>query len=193
MRKSLLFLFALLAVLGGSVYAIQVDGGQSKSQSKVVFFVGRYGRTNALGTNGNVISKDRVVVWDTTSNDGVTINISTTSNDATVAGVTLDEIPGTSRDNTAANDESGGNWGRIQVYGRHADVSWDSSSSGGTQAGTVPAGSRVAVSAKLGGTVGIFRGVSSDITSAVSTDSLGFLTETPGQTDKTADIFVKTM
>ena len=194
MRKLLLISFALLLGLGGTAFASQLDAGQAKSYSKIVFFVGRYGRTNPLGTNGNAISKDSVVIWDTTSDDGVTVNISTTSSDPAVAGVTIDDIPGTSRDNTAVLDESSSNWGRIQVYGRHANVSWDSSTIPGTAGGTLSAGAKVSVSTKLGGTAGIFRNASSDLAgSPVSVDSLGFLLKSPAATDKTTDIFVKMM
>lgn len=187
-----------MALNGNKAFAdVQIDSGQEKSTTKRVFFIGRYARTNAIATNGNVISTDRVVVWDSVSDDGVTVNLSTTSYDALVAGVTLDEIPGSSRDNSAANDLGYNNWGRILVYGRHATVSWDQSTVDG---GSFTVGSKVAVSTKLGGTAGIFApNTSPDGTAAgyrstaISYDSFGVLLDAPAAGDKTADIFVNRM
>lgn len=124
MKKLIAFLSLLLLVGVGEVRAdVQLDQGQSKDTAPVVFFVGRYARTGAIATAGaQVISADSVVVWDTTSADGVTIQSSTTSNDPLVAGVTMDLIPGSSRDNTAAQDLSNNNWGRIQVWGLHTGL-----------------------------------------------------------------------
>lgn len=196
--KKLISFLSILALIGGvAVAEVQIDKGQEKDDSKSAFVVVRYGRTNAIANNGNMISKDRVVVWDTTSNDGVTVNLSTTSNDAAVAGVTIDDIPGSSRDNSAASDLGYDNWGRMRVYGRHASVSWDSSTLVGTQGGAIPAGSKVSVSgrATVGGAAGVFRAASEDASGLnnVSKDHFGFLSETPSAGDKTADIFIKTM
>lgn len=120
-------LFSLLILSSGIAFAdTQIDEGQGKDTSKVIFFVGRYARTTAIGTNGNMISKDRVVVWDKVSDDGVTIDYSTTSGDLLNVGVAMDDIPGSSRDNTAALDLSSPNWGRIQTWGKHASVFHDS-------------------------------------------------------------------
>lgn len=194
--KKLLFLIALLFLAEGKSFAVvQIDGGQEKSASKSVYFVGRYGRTNVIGTNGQMISKDRVVVWDSTSNDGVSVNLGSTSHDALVAGITIDDIPGTSGDATAANSLGGTNWGRVRVYGRHADVSWDQSRAG-INSLDVPAGSRVSVSGRTGalGAAGMFRQISADSThDAVSRDSFGITLEAGASSDKTIDIFVKNM
>lgn len=173
--------------------SLQIDEGQSKDTAtgKTIFFVGRFGRTNALGTAGNMVSKDRVVIWDAVSDDGVTINTSTTSNDSLAAGVTMDDIPGSSRDNTATLDLSYPNWGRIQTWGKHAAVSWDQSTAGGASS-LLAVGSMVGNSARGTGTAGMYLLVSGDSTrAAISKDTLGFLLNSPAATDKTADIFIR--
>ena len=199
MKKLIVVFFALsvLFLTGGLVNnafaELQVDRGQEKSAAKRVFFVARYARTNALATSGNVISTDRVVVWDSVSDDGVTVDMSTTSHDALVVGVTLDEIPGSSRDNSTTLDLNYSNWGRILVYGRVSAVSWDQSMVD-TNSVAVPIGSRVSVSARNAGAVGAFRQISSDVVnSSVSRDSFGVLLDSPAAGDKTADIFVKNL
>ena len=197
MKKILLLVLALTFVCVGVSFAeIQIDRGQTKDTSKSVFFVGRYARTVAIATSGNEISADRVVIWDSTSNDGVTVNYSTTSFDALVAGVSIDRIPGSSRDYTAASDLNYDNWGRIRAYGRHASVSFDGATPIGASGVTgAPAGSRVAQSA-VRGRATVYRGASEDITTSIvgaSRDSFGVLLETVVATDGVADIFVKTM
>lgn len=121
--KKFLFVVALSLAFGGIGHAEQIDKGQSLSTAPKKFFVGRYARTGAIATaGGQEISKDSVVVWDTTSRDGVSILTTTTSGDSTVAGIAMDRIPGSSRDNTAAQDENQNNWGRIKVWGLHEDA-----------------------------------------------------------------------
>lgn len=201
MKKYFVFFLALtLAVGGGLVVSnnatadVQIDKGQSLSTASKIFFVGRYARTGNVGTAGGFeISADSVVIWDTTSNDGVTVQTSTTSYDALVAGVTLDIIRGSSRDNTASQDESHDNWGRIQTWGRHADTRWQSCGSGIYQCA---AGQRVSVSSAAQNAT-VFRPASPDESatsgdfSPASRDSFGVLLEAPAATDTTADIFVR--
>lgn len=124
--KKLSFILSLIAlafsgvVVGGSLgYAdVQLDQGQSKDTAPKVFFVGRYGRTGAIATAGAFkISKDMVVLWDVTSADGVSVQTTTTAGEGLVAGIAMEDIAGSSRDNTAAQDLSYGNWGRIQTWG----------------------------------------------------------------------------
>jgi len=124
MKKLIAFLLLLLSFgIGEAKADVQIDEGQYKGTASVVFFVGRYGRTGAIATAGaNQISADSIVVWDTTSADGVSVQTSTTSGDPLAAGVTMDIIPGTSRDNTATLDRSNNNWGRIKVWGLHTGL-----------------------------------------------------------------------
>ncbi len=201
MKKISIFVLALTLALGtGIVFTdsakadVQLDKGQQLSTAARVFFVAR----NARGAAGNrdfaggtVISADSVVIWDTTSNDGVTVTITTTSHDALVAGVTIDDIPGSSRDNTAANDEGYNNWGRVQTWGRHANTRF--------QVCAAPyscvAGMRVGTGS-TSGDAAIFRNAPTSVDASTtfdssSRDSFGVLLEAPGSTDLTADVFIK--
>lgn len=148
MKKILAFALALTFALSGVVFAdVQLDEGQSLSTPPKVFQMVRYGRTGAIATaGGHSLSKDMLVIWDTTSHDGVSVLATTTSGDNLVAGVLLDNITGSSRDNTAAEDESSNNWGRLQVSGYHADVRTDNK-------GEIKAGATVCPSTRTAGTI----------------------------------------
>lgn len=194
--KKILSLFLALSLIGGGIVLadVQIDKGQTLSTAPKIWFVGRYARTGVEERGGAThISADSVVVWDVTSNDGVTINKTTTSFDALVAGVTIDRIQGSSRDNTAANDESSNNWGRIQTWGRHANVRFQVCA----PLFVCSAGMRVG-SGSTSQDSAIYRDVSTDTTTATnftssSKDAFGVLLEAPGSTDTTADIFIKNM
>jgi len=115
MKKILLVLLALSLSFGQVCFAdVQIDAGQSKDDNAIKFFVARNGREA-------VISADRVVVWDSTSKDGLTVSTTTTSGDRLVAGITLDSIPGVSSD-SVTEDMSSNNWGRVQTWGSHDNV-----------------------------------------------------------------------
>ena len=146
MRKFYSFILALALIGGGLVGNAQadsqIDRGQSLSTAAKKFFVGRYARTGAVATAGaNSLSKDMVVIWDSTSKDGVSVLTTTTSNDSLKAGVLMDNIPGSSDDNTASEDESNRNWGRVQTWGYHADV---------LSIGNISAGDRLCTSSTAG-------------------------------------------
>ena len=184
MKKILFFVLALTLACAGSSYAdLQIDRGETRGQEGAVskYFVARNGRVAG-------ISADRVVVWDTTSNDGVSVTTSTTSWDTLVAGVTIDSIPGITRDATAAANLSTGNYGRVRVYGRHASVSWDSGATAlpqGCTAGDLVGHHNVA------GTASVFRKISQDsVTARNSTDSFGVALEACAAGNKTLDIFI---
>ena len=116
MKKILFLMLALSFVFGQVGFAdVQIDEGQQHGQKAVKFFIGRV-------TQDTYISKDRVVVWDSTSKDGVTVKTTTTSCDGLVAGVTMDNITGVSSDNAASDYIDGVNFGRIQTWGIHEDV-----------------------------------------------------------------------
>lgn len=125
MKKISIFMLALTLCFGlgmsESLADVQIDSGQTKSTSAKKFFIGRVGRISSYN-NGNVISAGSIVVWDSASDDGVTVFTSTTTGDNLVAGVTIDAIPGSSRDNTAVEDDAYPNWGRIQTWGLHNSV-----------------------------------------------------------------------
>ena len=184
MKKILFFVFALALALQGVVFAeLQIDRGETRGQAGAVskFFVARNGRVAA-------ISADRVVIWDITSNDGVSVTTSTTSWDSLVAGVTIDAIPGITSDATAAANLSTGNYGRVRVYGRHASVSWDSGATAlpqGCLAGNLVGHHNVA------GTASVFRNISQDSpTGRNSTDSFGVALEDCAAGNTTLDIFI---
>ena len=183
MKKILFFVFTLALVQGVVFADLQIDRGETRGQAGAVskFFVARNGRVAG-------ISADRVVVWDTTSNDGVSVTTSTTSWDSLVAGVTIDAIPGITSDATAAANLSTGNYGRVRVYGRHANVSWDSGATAlpqGCTAGDLVGHHSVA------GTASVFRKISQDsATGRNSTDSFGVALEACAADNKTLDIFI---
>ncbi len=78
-------------------------------------------RNGAASPNASTISVDSVVIYDTTSDDGVTVTMTTTSLDGAIAGVvasgsnipTSDATSGT----TASDDAGRRNWGWIVVHG----------------------------------------------------------------------------
>lgn len=196
MKKLISFVLALLLIGGGVSFAdVQIDKGQSLSTASKIFFVGRYARTgNENAPGGTHISADSVVIFDTTSNDGVSILTTTTSYDALVAGVTLDRINGSSRDNTASEDENYDNWGRIQTWGYHSGVRFQAT--GGIY--SFVAGQRVAASSASGDAT-VFRTTSPDANAALarfesaSRDSFGVLLEDMSATETAADVFIKAM
>ena len=191
--KKLLYLLLAVSLIGGmslpsvSYADVHIDEGQFKSTAPIKFFIGRYGRTGDIGVNGGFeISIGHVVIWDTASNDGVSIHTTTKSADPLVAGVALDVILGSSRDFSAVSDDAFGNWGRIQVWGKFTDVSYDNN-----QLALLVAGLRVG-SGSSAGTSSIFRTTSLDATAgsftASSQDSFGVSLE--AATDNQLDIFI---
>lgn len=185
MKKILFFVLTLVLIASGVGFAeLQIDEGQTQGQAGAVskFFVARNGRVAG-------ISADRVVVWDTTSNDGVSVTTSTTSWDALVVGVTMEALPGITSDATAANNPGNLNWGRVQVYGRHADVSWDGGATG------CVAGQRASQSGVAGtGTILVPTPISGDTFGSInpnaSRDDFGVLLEACAAANKVIDIFI---
>lgn len=200
MKKTMSFVLALFLILGFGYFAapsahadVQIDEGQLKSTAAVVFFIGRYARTgNENAPGGTHISADSVVIWDTTSADGVTIRTTTTSFDALVAGVTMDRIPGSSRDNTASEDDAYNNWGRVQTWGLHQNVRFQAT------AGifNFVAGQRVSA-ASTSGDATVIREISADATAttadfrAASRDDFGVLLEDMSATEAAADVHIR--
>lgn len=192
MKKFILIALALLAFVGQAFADVQIDEGQLKgAAAPIKFFVGRYGRTGNIGTEGAFsISKDRVVVWDSTSADGMTVTTTTTSHDALVIGVTMEETFGSSRDNTAANDAGNNNWGRIQTWGLHTGVSFD------VNALRIPIVGDKVSTGNLRGRARIFKAASEDNTTVLShtsasNDNFGVVLDNSiAAGDKTVDIFI---
>lgn len=177
--KKILSLVLALSLIGGVSYAdVQIDKGQALSTASKKFFVGRYARTGAIATaGGNALSKDMTVIWDSTSKDGVTILTTTTSNDKLIAGVLLENIQGSSRDNTATLDENFSNWGKVQTWGLHADA---------FSVGNISAGDALCASSTAG------RVSTCVSTGAVSSDrtSVGIALESASGGSSTVDMMV---
>jgi len=206
MRKIVLFLMALLLTGFSVTYAdVQLDKGQLQSTAAQVWFVARNARTcdnpvaDNCGRNGSLveISASRVVVWDSASDDGVSVRYSSNSGDPLVAGITLDRIPGSSRDTSVTADDNHNNWGRVLTWGRVSDVSYD----GNAQS---LLGDRVMVgvgkNADLDGPVAGFGFTSADLTIGVdegdrdplaSRDTFAVFLDNPATDDATVDIFVR--
>ena len=184
--KKFIFVLALSVLLGigqGVSFAeIQLDSGQNKGLSGKtnVWFIARNARQDSP------ISADRVVIWDANSNDGISVRTSTTSYDALVVGVTMDAIPSVTSDATAANSEGFNNWGRVQIYGRHANVSFDSGATSGAVGSKISAHSTA-------GLATFYRGLSEDPTAAnqVSNDSFAVSLEAASASTKDLDIFIR--
>lgn len=130
MKKSIFILLAILLCVSGVAFAI--DGrtagtnepGEIKAKFGTMaepdrtFRLVRYMPPAAGAINIASLTVDSIVIWDPTSEDGVTVTTTTTSGDCRVAGVAActfltPEYYG----RTASNDLSGRNWGYIQTYG----------------------------------------------------------------------------
>ena len=130
MKKILSILLAVL-FMAASCYAIMPASpgiGEIKGQGKFpsdphrTFRLVRYMQQVADGA-APVLSKDAIVIWDTSASgdDGVTITTTTTSSDSRVAGIVVLATVGTEDAGTtptSAFDQIGGkNWTWLQTYG----------------------------------------------------------------------------
>lgn len=123
--KKMMLVFALLFTFAGTSHAIDfptdigeiksVKGGRQSEPSRVYKLV-RYADE---GNNTATISSGTAVVYDTVSDDGVTIGLSTTAGSASFAGIAVTSIytSDTSGSTSAADDEGRRNWGYIIVHG----------------------------------------------------------------------------
>lgn len=97
------------------------DQGGTQSDPTKTFRMVRYA-AKGVATDGNKhpLSADHLAVWDTVSDDGVTVTTSVVSGDTSIAGVVtlliLTPDSGT-YGNTAVQDRGRRNWGWIQTYG----------------------------------------------------------------------------
>lgn len=92
--------------------------GQGKYQSDPhkIFRMVRY-QPSTCATS-STMSKDSIVIWDTTSDDGITVTTTTTSYDSAVAGIIVTQaLTPDLCSRTAANDVGGRNWTWLQTYG----------------------------------------------------------------------------
>lgn len=128
MKKIILVIFIICCLIGVSYAAPATNNsgpgdilGQGKldSQAHKIFRLVRY--VPAAGTDNIItLSKDSIVIWDTTSDDGVTVTLSATTKDSRIAGVMAStcltpDLGGLG--NTATQDIGHRNWGWLQTYG----------------------------------------------------------------------------
>ena len=125
MRKliRLLAVPVIVVLLGGIAYATPQpsDPGELKgpvglrqSTARKVYQLVRYAEQGATSVP---LASGEVVVWDTISDDGVTIDVTTTSADGSIAGIAVTSFETADVIGPASNQEGRRNWGFIQVYG----------------------------------------------------------------------------
>ena len=155
MRK--LFVIALIALfMAGSAYA-SLEGpgvGDILGQGKYPYDAHKIFRLVHISPNDNDtdgVTADSVVVWDDELDDGVSVELTTTSGDGRVAGILVTTVISNDTVGTAvrtASDDIGtSNWGWIQTYGLYDGVC------AGSQAITV---GKSVCAADKNGTVGEF-------------------------------------
>ena len=126
MKKIIVLALVVLLAMGGTTYAqrasslnpgigdIMGQKGLQNEGNKIFYMVNNDAALPADTVAGSI------VIWDTTLDDGVTVNVTTTSYDSRVAGVlvqaTLTPEVGTIG-NTAAQQRGRRNWGWLQTYG----------------------------------------------------------------------------
>ena len=95
--------------------------GASQDTPTRVYVLVRYASRDGGTTTSNspTLASGSAVIWDTTSDDGVTIRTTTVSADPAFAGITVSAIlsPDTVNVTSAADDNGRRNWGYAQVYG----------------------------------------------------------------------------
>ena len=96
-----------------SKYAQQAGEGTQVTVLKLV-------RNSAASPNSTTISSGSAVVYDTVSDDGITVRTTTTSADGAFAGIAVTSIPSSdnSSGTTAAADAGHRNFGWIIVHGK---------------------------------------------------------------------------
>lgn len=109
---------------GVETHKIEESGGPAATAVRVYTLV-RYPEINPVRPDGlRGISAGDVVVWDTVSDDGLTVNyLDRTGSTDSVAGVVVtDTIPTADVTGTASETAGRRNWGYIQTYGLNTNV-----------------------------------------------------------------------
>lgn len=127
--KKLILILLTFGMLSGTAFAGPPEtdilsekkglGGRRQGDQAAVIVLVRNSGASASSTALNIVSAD-AVVYDTNSDDGVSVRLTTTSADGALAGIAVTAI--TSSDatsGTSAFDDNGRrNWGYILVHGR---------------------------------------------------------------------------
>lgn len=147
MRK-LFLIFVSVLLLCGTVFAATpgfrknpgtgdiLGQGKYQSDAHKIFRMVRYVPVTYSGAT--TLTADSIVIWNLTSDDGVTVTTSTTSSDSAVAGIIVQQALTPDTDgNTAVQDIGLGNWTWLQTYGlSQCDLSADSLVIAGSAMGT---------------------------------------------------------
>lgn len=148
MKKALLLLIALLFVSGVAIaetpaYRLSPGAGEIKSKHGTeavpdkTFRLVRY--VPATGTLDSAsIDAGSVVIWDTQSDDGITVTTTTTSYDSRVAGIlVLTTLTPENLANDVTEDVGKRNWGWLQTYGlSRVNIQTDGTATVGAALGT---------------------------------------------------------
>ncbi len=203
MRKYLVLALTLLTVTFGvssSAFAVnkpdsigmikRVTGSGEDTPTRVYKLV-RYGSNTNLGTNPS-ISAGEAVVYDTISDDGITIRRSTTSGDGAFAGIAVTEIPTSDASTgTAASDDLGRrNWGYIIVHGPTTAYVRAAGTNGNL------AGDRFMTSSDAGAVSALSQGVTlvgtpTALTLKAYASTGGFFQDAADTTSTSVDVFVQ--
>lgn len=139
MSRKLFLLIAILLV-GGLAFS-----GLAFAGSTEIFGQGGFQSTPhriyrlVHNPNATVVSAERLVIWDLTIDNGVSVSYSTTSGDSAVAGILVEAILGqVIASNTAAEDIGKRNWGLMQTYGLAAVSVASGVGTAGNAMGTSP-------------------------------------------------------
>ena len=163
-------------------YQVKVNATQKRGEPVRTLKLVRFSATDL---NTATLSSESVVIYDTTSDDGVSVSTTATSNDGAIAGVVATGVTIPTADSTAttkASDDAGRrNWGWIVVHGpTTARVT-----AGGSNSHSV--GDPIVTSSDRGAITG-YSGAS--LANVQRHADGGFFLDAAGATDTTAEVFV---
>jgi hypothetical protein len=199
MKKIFILVLAALFVLSGFAMAAPnyspgtgdiFGNGTPAGESHKIFRLVRNGYVGSSVANTGGVSVDSIVIWDTISDDGRTVTLSTTSGDSRVAGVVVGGIMLSSEagtiGNTATQQIGKRNWGWIQTYGK-CEVSMDATSS-------VVAGYAIGCGSQPGQASGfspLSGGATIAITHAANMGMAGFAYDDAAASGANTEVFLK--
>ena len=92
--------------------------GKMPSDAHKIFRLVRYMPQQGANANAEIVSPDSIVIWDLTSDDGVTVTLTTVSGDSAVAGILVNGcLTPETVGKTAAEDIGKRHWNWMQTYG----------------------------------------------------------------------------